>query len=575
MARAPARRPRSLSPLRDALALTGLLLAAALAIAPVAFAQTTARPDPNALSTPESLVAPIAGHTLTGERARRIADAVPRIATVRRRNPGSYSSVFLKGADRWQVSYYRRGRPLKEIGQVQIDDRTGAVLEAWTGDQVAWTMARGYPGAFGRKVNSPIVWIALTILFVAPFAARRPRLLHLDLLVLAAFGVSLAYFNDAQIDRSVPIVYPLLAYLLARASWVALRRPAGSPPRLPLAVPIPWLVVGLVFLIGFRIGLNVTSSNVIDVGYAGVIGADRLAKGEPIYGHFPDDNPQGDTYGPVVYEAYVPFEQIWPWSGEWDDLPAAHAAAIVFDLLCIALLLLVGARARAPGLGVVLAYMWAAFPFTLYAMNSGSNDALVSVLALAALVAGSAGLRGAAAGLGSLAKLGSVALVPLLALHDRRPRAIASFALAAVAVGALASLPILLEHESLRTVYDRTVGFQASRETPFSIWDRYGLDAAQVAWQALAGLLALALAVLPRRRDVVGLAAAMAAILIALQIGAGYWFYLYIPWFFGLLCVALVGRHRLDTGQRRRVTRPATTARAPARSSRRGPWSST
>ena len=28
---------------------------------------------------------------------------------------------------------------------------------------------------------------------------------------------------------------------------------------------------------GFRIGLNVTASNVIDVGYAGVIGADRIA----------------------------------------------------------------------------------------------------------------------------------------------------------------------------------------------------------------------------------------------------------------------------------------------------------
>ena len=65
-------------------------------------------------------------------------------------------------------------------------------------------------------------------------------------------------------------------------------------------------------------------SNVIDVGYAGVIGADRIADGDALYGTFPKDNEHGDTYGPVNYVAYVPFEQVWPWSGRWDDLPAAH-----------------------------------------------------------------------------------------------------------------------------------------------------------------------------------------------------------------------------------------------------------
>ena len=44
----------------------------------------------------------------------------------------------------------RHGRT-KEIAQVLVDDRSGRVLEAWTGYQVAWTMARGYPGAFGRR----------------------------------------------------------------------------------------------------------------------------------------------------------------------------------------------------------------------------------------------------------------------------------------------------------------------------------------------------------------------------------------------------------------------------------------
>ena len=39
-----------------------------------------------------------------------------------------------------------------------------------------------------------------------------------------------------------------------------------------------------------------------------------------------------------------------------------------------------------------------------------------------------------------------------------------------------------------------------------------------------------------------GLAALSAAILIALQLGVTHWFYLYIPWFFPLVMIALLGR---------------------------------
>ena len=49
-------------------------------------------------------------------------------------------------------------------------------------------------------------------------------------------------------------------------------------------------------------------------------------------------------------------------------------------------------------------------------------------------------------------------------------------------------------------------------------------------------------ALAPRRRDLVGLAALTAAILIALQLGVTHWFYLYIPWFFPLVMIALLGR---------------------------------
>ncbi len=164
-----------------------------------------------------------------------------------------------------------------------------------------------------------------------------------------------------------------------------------------------------------------TDSNVIDVGYAGVIGAEQVVHGKRLYGHWPNDNEHGDTYGPVNYEAYVPFQQLFGWSGKWDDLPAAHAAAIFFDLLAIGLLFLIGRRVRGPSLGVALAYAWAAYPFTLFALESNSNDTLVAVLVLAAVLAATyrsklaPAARGAFAVLAGLTKFAPLALAPLLA----------------------------------------------------------------------------------------------------------------------------------------------------------------
>ena len=120
-------------------------------------------------------------------------------------------------------------------------------------------------------------------------------------------------------------------------------------------------------LVGFRVALNVVDSNVIDVGYAGVIGADRIADGDPLYGDgFSNDVERGDTYGPVTYLAYLPFEQALPWSGRWDDLPAAHGAALAFDLITLFGLVLLGRRLRSGRegreLGLALGFAWAFLP---------------------------------------------------------------------------------------------------------------------------------------------------------------------------------------------------------------------
>jgi hypothetical protein len=466
---------------------------------------------------------------------------------------------------------------------VIIADASGRVLEQWTGFQVAWSMARGYPGAFGRHAGALYIWLPLCVLFVLPFIDwRRPfSLLHLDLAMLLSFSVSLAFFNHAHIYASVPLAYPPLLYLLAR--MLALIRSRSSPPPLRLLIGAPWLALGVVFLLGFRIALNVTDSNVIDVGYAGVIGAQRLVDGKPLYGGYPADNEHGDTYGPVNYQAYVPFEQIFGWSGTWDDLPAAHAAAVVFDLLAVALLFLLGRRVRGPTLGIALAYAWVSYPFTLFALDSNSNDTLVAVLVLAALLfATSPPARGVFAALAGLTKFAPLALAPLLATHSLRERdgwvhasslrsrAFALFLLAFLLTAALVSIPAFT-HDSLQTVYDRTILYQSNRNSPFSVWGMYGnpraLHDLQLAVQLGAVALALALAVIPRRDDLVGLAAACAAVIIATQLGIEHWFYLYIPWFFGLVMVALLGARsgRDDVSMPRAAQRDAPSA--PARSS--------
>jgi hypothetical protein len=500
---------------------------------------------------------PPPGRKLSSNRVLQIADALPKMRAVRARYRGSYGGAYLRGPSRWQVSYFSKQG--KEIGQVILADYTGHVLEQWTGFQIAWSMARGYPGAFGRHVNALYIWIPLCVLFFVPFFDwRNPlRLLHLDLLVLLGFSVSLAYFNHGRIYASTPLAYPPLLYLLVRMLALArVGRRASAPANrrpLRLLIPAPWLAVGVVFLIGFRVGLNVTDSNVIDVGYAGVIGAQRIVHDRPLYGGYPYDNEHGDTYGPVNYETYVPFQQALGWSGRWDDLPAAHAAAIVFDLLAVALLFLLGRRIRGPGLGIVLAYAWVSYPFTLFALESNSNDSLVAVFLLAALlVASSPPARGMFSALAGLTKFAPLALAPLLWTHGlggltrwRRARALALFALAFLATAILVSIPALT-HDSLHTIYERTFAYQSDRESPFSVWGLYGgsstLAHLQAAVQGAALALALAVAVLPRRADIVGLAATATAVLVAVPLGIDHWFYLYIPWFFGLAMVALLGQ---------------------------------
>jgi hypothetical protein len=468
--------------------------------------------------------------------AVQTARSDPNVVKERQENGGLSHSVE-KVEGHWEVGWFADDR---EVALVLVDPDSGRVLESWTGYQVAWKMARGYSGAFGHKLNAPYVFLPLCALFLLGLADwRRPwRVANLDLLALLGFGVSQFFFNRAEIGVSVPLQYVPLAYLFVRALWVGLR---GLGEGLRPAWPAAWLLIAALFLMGFRVGLNIADSGVIDVGYASEVGASRIAHGEPIYGNFPSDVSQGDTYGPANYYAYVPFERIWPWSGTWNDLPAAHGAAVFFDLATFALLILLGRRIR-PGpagnqLAAILAFGWAAYPYTAYALLSNSNDTLVALLLLATLVfLARPAARGVMAALATFAKFAPAVLVPMLATYDpKRWRFILAFAATTIAVMLWPTLD-----PGLHTFYERTIAYQAGRNSPFSIWGQVpSLEPLRIALLVGVGALSLLFALRPREKQLVQVASLAAALLIGLQLTMHHWFYLYIVWFYPLLLVAM------------------------------------
>jgi hypothetical protein len=508
-----------------------------------------------------------ANFQISGEQALDTAGRNPVVAAMTASHGRLTIAMQVTDNAVWQVGY--KDHDDTEVAQVKIDGVSGAVTEAWTGYQVAWPMARGNSGQFGHILNAPYVWIPLAVIFlIGLFDFRQPlRLAHLDLLVLLSFGISQAFFNSADIGISVPLAYPPLLYLFARTMWIGFR--GGPRTGLRPSLPWRWLALAIVVLVAFRITINIADSGVIDVGYAGTIGADRITHGDTVWGEgeFPDDNRFGDTYGPANYYAYVPFELALPWSGSWDELPSSHAAAIAFDLATVLGLFFCGLRLIAGEggrrLGTLLAFAWVAYPYTTFALQSNSNDSL-----LAAFLAWSLALfarplaRGALLAAAVMTKFAPLALAPLYAggteglgrifSRDWRP-ALRNVLLFAAAFLGLAA--ILLANPAidpgLATFFDRTVVSQIDRTSPFSVWGQVdGIQWLQTSVFVAVSLLAVAFAFVPRRRALPQVAALSAAVMIGLQLAVDHWFYLYIPWFLPGLFIALLATSAVPAGVR-------------------------
>src|SRR5581483_2514249 len=206
----------------------------------------------------------------------------------------------------------------------------------------------------------------------------------------------------------------------------------------------------------------------------------------------------------------------------------------------------VGLKLRRPTLGALLAWCWVAYPFTLFTLASNSNDTLVALAVLAAVLAlGSPPGRGVLAALAGMTKFAPFGLVPLFArgLGPKLPRrrGLLVFAVTCAATLAATLVPVLVTGNFARFWHD-TVGYQATRPAPFSVWGFYGgLSIEQHIAQGLAVLLAVAVAFRPRRRTMIEVAALAAVVLIAIELSVTYWFYTYIVWFIPVALIALLG----------------------------------
>ena len=294
-------------------------------------------------------------------------------------------------------------------------------------------------------------------------------------------GVSLFFFNRAEITASVALTYPVLGYFLIRMLV------AGFWPREREGPLVP-LVAGA--LAGDR---RRRARGRADrpqrrrlardrhrrwPGWSaptGSPGASRSTRAPSRSGSTSRATSTGrSTTSPTSRSS-----SLCPWDGVWDD--GRRRGARRRDRLRPRLRRRPG-RARARGcapatdgraLGWALAFAWVACPWTLYTMNANANDALIAALGIGALLAlRSAPARGVCVALGAAAKFGPAALAPLFATADRR----AALAGRAVVLGRLrrrracvVTVPFIPDG-GLREIYDRTLGYQATRSSPFSVW---------------------------------------------------------------------------------------------------------
>ncbi len=475
------------------------------------------------------------GFTTDAEQAIHAAEATPQMQAIHRRHhPLTVIPVIYQGPH-WGIDFIKGQSTLAEVDV----SPSGHVTEVNPGPLAIAPYTRGH---YAPMFDSPWVVVTFSLLFLVPFLdpRRLRRLVTLDAVAVLSLLISYWLFDHRHLEAAVWALYPPLVYLAVRMARLGLRRRRPGE-RFSSPLSMRTLGIGLLVLVVARTALGLLDHQVIDVGYASVIGAHRAAHGEPLY-YATLTHP--DTYGPIAYLAYLPFEAIFPWRGQWDYLASAHVASAVFDLITIFGLVLLGRR-LAPGaagrrLGLVLAWAWSACPFTLLGLMEHTNDGLVAMLSVLALLAfASPGARGALLGLAAAAKFSPAALLPLFAGGRRLGRRDFVVCVAVFTFVVVAAIGLYLPPGGLSEFYDHTLGFQFTRIDVFSPWALHpGLAPVKTALELVALVFAVGIALNRRERSMVQVCALAAAVTIAVELPAIHWFYFYVIWFLPFTLVA-------------------------------------
>jgi len=516
------------------------VIAAAWAIVPATASASTAGPPPD--TEPAMFLAPNGnlaprGFTITPNQAIAVAKTAPKMIAIHRAHHPLRISAYVWVGSHYEIYFYYEGKVIAD----QIIGPHGQIGATYTGPLILGIYARGH---YGDIFDSPIVLGAFTLMFLLPLLLLRGRSWFdkFDIAALLTFGVSYLLFDNSHLEPAVWMFYPPLIYLLVRM-LIRGYRPRSVAGRLDCRLPTAVFVLGLVALIVARIVITLHPAGVVDVGTASALGAYKLLHGQSLYyfslGH-------GDTYGPIAYLAYAPFELLFP--GNWGYLPAARAATITFDLLTIAGLIVLGLRLRSGRdgwrLGLLLAWLWAACPCSLLGMEKSTNDGLVALIVVLIMLALESPIkRGILVGLGTASKFFPAILLPLVAVGrgDGDQHTIRKV-LAAFVIATGVSIAVFLPPGGLTEFWDHTIGYQLTRSDVFSVWALHpALAPIKVALEAAAAFLAVFVAFRPRGlRSPAQVAALGAAVIIAVQLPALHWFYLYIVWFLPLVLVAVL-----------------------------------
>jgi len=474
-----------------------------------------------------------------------------------------------------RVSFFAGGREVAQAAvraDGTVDQVEGLAHEAIPyGDWIAYE-----PGVLG----------ALALMFVL-MAGVAPlwRLRNLDVLAATTLVIPVVLLQHGYLEGSALGALPGLGCLLLRCSWRGLGQHAAATLSTPLFELLTqrWqpeqrvrvLRMLLVALALVFVMVGVSSPNAVDVAYAAMEGATRIVHGLLPYGHMPGDVVHGDTYPILSYALYVPLAWVAPVDSIFSSVDGALTIAVLAALVTAVALFRsaagprISSRRRAPdaeAAGLRSALTWLSFPPLLIIASTGTTDVvLAAMLAFAVLLWRRPGASMALLAVAGWFKLTPFALVPVW-LAPLRGRRLATAIAALVAVSAATiGLVVALGGIHGPAMMLHAVAFQLNRSSLQSPWVALGITSFQPIGQACVLALIAAAAVRLLRApelaaDNARIAALSAAILIALQLVANYWAFLYLAWI-----VPLIGLSLFAPDARSSASAPEVPAPAPPR----------